>query len=72
MKSYSICKKLTDWRSTEDLCSFDYLKKSPLLIKVTRDIKRYPKTNDRALLSQSAKVELRKQRINLILNELKK
>lgn len=71
MKSYTSIQRSINWHTLEDLISFKSFKKSKFLINATRDIKRYPKTNDKALTSQSAKLEASKQRVKKLIHENK-
>jgi hypothetical protein len=50
--------------TSSQFTDIEHVKKSELLIKATRDIKRFKKTSDRVLLSQSAKIQASKYRIS--------
>lgn len=56
----------------EDFDSIPHNKKCELFIKVTRHIKRFEKTTDKALESQHSKAEWIKQRMKEIVDRLQK
>lgn len=64
-----ILQNRSQYITSTDYDSLQHFKKCDFVLKLSRG--KFKKTSDRALLSQSAKAELRKQRIVLIMNELK-